>query len=239
MKKILIISGPNGAGKTTFAEEFLPHEADCPEFVNADLIAAGLSPFQPETVALAAGRLMLKRIDFLAAAGESFAFETTLSSRGYLRMIPQWQQAGYRVTLFFLKLPNPEFAIRRVENRVQLGGHDIPVPTIRRRFVRGWENLQRHYLAIVDDWAIYDGRRAPALLLETGSNASPDSIMEDSTRYRSADSGPVPTRPLDDPIFRGAEAALKRAAAKAIKRARAAGLKPVVATTETTPTEVS
>lgn len=97
MKKILIIAGPNGAGKTTFATEFLPNEADCQEFVNADLIAAGISPFQPERVAFAAGRLMLARIQDLVGSGRSFAFETTLSTRAYLRMIPRWRRAGYQV----------------------------------------------------------------------------------------------------------------------------------------------
>jgi len=228
VNKILIIAGPNGAGKTTFAEEFLPHEADCPEFVNADLIAAGLSPFQPERVAFAAGRLMLARITELVAARVNFAFETTLSTRGYLRMIPRWQIAGYRVKLSFLKLPDPEFAIRRVAHRVRLGGHDIPTATIRRRFERGWQNLRNDYLGIVDEWAIYDAAQSPARLLETGDNRPPETLMEDSVPYRPT-TPPRPVKPLDDPDFIGAEAALKRAAAKAIKRARAAGLEPVIA----------
>jgi predicted ABC-type ATPase len=170
MKKILIIAGPNGAGKTTFAEEFLPNEAGCPEFVNADLIAAGLSPFQPDLAAFAAGRLMLERIANLVAAGRNFAFETTLATRGYLRLIPMWQAAGYQVKLCFLKLPDARFAIRRVEQRVRLGGHDIPHDTIRRRFARGWENLQNHYLWVVDEWAIDDSSQVPPLLLESGDN---------------------------------------------------------------------
>lgn len=170
MKKILIIAGPNGAGKTTFAEEFLPHEAGCPEFVNADLIAAGLSPFQPDQVAFAAGRLMLERIADLVAAGKSFAFETTLSTRGYLRLIPAWQGAGYQVKLCFLKLPDSGFAIKRVAQRVYLGGHDIPPDTIRRRFERGWANLQNDYVGIVDEWAIYDSSLLSPVLLESGDN---------------------------------------------------------------------
>lgn len=228
MKKILIIAGPNGAGKTTFAMEFLPNEASCPEFVNADLIAAGLSPFHPEEVAFAAGRLMLTRIGELTAAGKSFALETTLSTRAYLRLIPSWQAAGYRVKLYFLKLPDPEFAIRRVEQRVRLGGHDIPEATIRRRFTRGWENLQNRYLGIVDEWSIYDARQAPALLLETGDHRPPEKLMEDSTIYQPSGEAADPVLPLDDPDFIGADAALKRAAAKAIERARTAGLEPVV-----------
>jgi len=229
MKKILIIAGPNGAGKTTFAGEFLPHEAGCPEFVNADLIAAGLSPFHPDSVAIAAGRLMLKRIKELSANSKSFAFETTLSTRAYMRMIPQWRADGYRVKLYFLKLPDPEFAIRRVEQRVKHGGHDIPTSTILRRFARGWENLQEYYLRIVDEWAIYDGSSQPPVLLETGENHSPQQLMEDSSQYQAPEKKPRRVQPLNDPDFIGAEAALKRASEKAIARDLAAGLEPVVA----------
>ncbi len=228
MKKILIIAGPNGAGKTTFASEFLPCEAGCPEFVNADLIAAGLSPFQPGQVAFAAGRLMLQRVAQLVVSGRSFAFETTLATRGYLRLIPAWQSGGYRVKLCFLKLPDADFAIRRVAQRVRLGGHAIPDETIRRRFDRGWANLRRSYLGLVDEWAIYDSSRVPHLLLETGAKKSPDSLMEDPVKYRSSGEARAPVRPLDDPDFIGAEAALKRAAAKAIERALRAGLDPVI-----------
>jgi len=105
-KRIIILAGPNGAGKTTFAREFLPDEAECPSFVNADLIAAGLSPFNPEVVAMRAGRLMLELIDGHVARGDSFAFETTLAGKSYARHIPRWQAAGYHVTLLFLALPS-------------------------------------------------------------------------------------------------------------------------------------
>ncbi len=228
MKKILIIAGPNGAGKSTFAEEFLPHEAGCPEFVNADLIAAGLSPFQPDQAAFAAGRLMLARIEDLVETGKSFAFETTLSTLGYARRIPQWRRAGYLVKLYFLTLPTPEFALRRVERRVKFGGHNIPEATIRRRFQRGVENLQNHYLGIVDEWSIYDSSFNPPLLVDSHDNRQPDKLMEESATYRIPSSRPSPVKPLDDPDFIGAEAALKRAAAKAIARDLAAGLEPIV-----------
>ena len=135
--KIIIIAGPNGAGKTTFAREFLPQEAGCPIFVNADLIAAGLSPFAPERAAIQAGRLMLKAIAQHVARRESFAFETTLSGVGYARKIPQWRQLGYRLELFFLSLPSADMAVQRVAERVRQGGHDIPEATIRRRFEAG------------------------------------------------------------------------------------------------------
>ncbi len=129
-RKIIIIAGPNGAGKTTFAEEFLPKEAGCPTFVNADLIAAGLAPFQPERAAFRAGRLMLEEIYNHVLKGESFAFETTLSGRGYVGLIPGWQAGGYIIKLFFLRLASPELAIARVRQRVREGGHNIPEPLL-------------------------------------------------------------------------------------------------------------
>ncbi len=229
MKKILIIAGPNGAGKTTFAEEFLPHEAGCPEFVNADLIAAGLSPFRPEHVAFAAGRVMLPRLRELVAAGESFAFETTLATRSYLTVIPCWPAAGYRVKLHFLQLPNPEFAMQRVARRVSQGGHNIPAATIRRRFHRGWGNLQNNYLHLVGEWASYDASQAPARLTSTGKNSTPTTLMEDATPFLATHRERPTVQPLDDPDFIGAEAAFARAAAKALQRDRAAGLEPIVA----------
>ena len=155
-KKILIIAGPNGAGKTTFATEFLPNEARCPTFINADLIAAGLNPSQPGLVAVQAGRLMLKMIHDYVERKEDFAFETTLSGYAYARMIPVWQKNGYLVKLLFLKLPTPEMAIARVRQRVLEGGHDVPEKTICRRFYSGWNNFRLIYQDMVDDWVVYD-----------------------------------------------------------------------------------
>jgi predicted ABC-type ATPase len=169
-KKIIIIAGPNGAGKTTFASEFLPNEASCPIFVNADLIAAGLAPFAPDTAAFKAGRLMLAEIRNYVRLGESFAFETTLSGRHYSRSIPQWQSLGYRVKLFFLKLESPELAIARVRQRVRAGGHDVPNPVILRRFVAGLHNLEVLYKPIVNEWALYDNSGSIPLLLEERVN---------------------------------------------------------------------
>jgi predicted ABC-type ATPase len=155
-KRILIIAGPNGAGKTTFARSFLPEEAQCPHFINADLIAAGLSPFAPEEAAIKAGRLMLEEIDESVARGESFAFETTLSGVGYRPHIRRWRGLGYHVSLFFLRLPDPETAIARVATRVRQGGHNIPEGVIRRRFAAGLRNLERLYKSEVDAWIVYD-----------------------------------------------------------------------------------
>lgn len=207
--------------------------------MNADLIAAGLSPFQPDKVAFTAGRLMLARIDELVAADTSFALETTLSSRLYLRLIPKWQEAGYRVKLYFLRLPDPDFAINRVEQRVRLGGHDIPQETIRRRFSRGCDNFCKHYQGLVDEWSIYDGAENPPQLLDSGDNHSPDKLMEESTEYRASGQTAHPVKPLNDPDFIGAEAALKRGSAKAVARALAAGLEPVVARPKDSPNKES
>lgn len=166
-RRILIIAGPNGAGKTTFATEFLPNEAHCPIFVNADLIAAGLSPFRADLAGFRAGRLMLRQIHEHARKGDSFAFETTLSGRVYARWIPRWQTDGYRVKLFFLRLPTPEAAIARVAQRVSEGGHDVPEPVIRRRFLAGLRNYELVYRGLVNEWAEYDNSgETPKLLAE-------------------------------------------------------------------------
>ncbi|ADJ27170.1 zeta toxin family protein [Nitrosococcus watsonii] len=167
-KKIIIIAGPNGAGKTTFAEEFLPKEAACPRFVNADLIAAGLAPFEPERAAFRAGRLMLEEIHNHARKAESFAFETTLSGRGYAGLIPNWRSDGYTVKLFFLRLASPELAIARVRQRVREGGHNIPEPVIRRRFTAGLRHFENLYKPAVDEWALYDNSGSEPVLIEEG-----------------------------------------------------------------------
>ena len=155
-KKIVIIAGPNGAGKTTFAREFLPREAGCPDFINVDLIAAGLSPFDPDRAALRAGRIMLEEIKQRVRAGESFAFETTLSGHNYARAIPRWQEAGYHVKLIFLSLPTADVAIARVAARVAQGGHNVPEEVIRRRFDAGLRNFTDIYRDMADSWILYD-----------------------------------------------------------------------------------
>jgi predicted ABC-type ATPase len=169
-KKIIIIAGPNGAGKTTFARSFLPAEAQCPRFINADLIAAGLSPFAPEAAAIRAGRLMLEEIASCVKRGESFAFETTLSGLSYLRHIRQWRSEGYHVSLFFLSLPDAETAIARVAERVRQGGHDVPELVIRRRFAAGLRNLE-HYRQSVNSWIIFDNAGVEPILLNEGTNS--------------------------------------------------------------------
>ncbi|BDB15002.1 MULTISPECIES: zeta toxin family protein [Acidithiobacillus] len=168
--KILMIAGPNGAGKTTFARSFLPEEARCPRFINADLIAAGLSPFAPEAASIRAGRLMLEEMAACVRRGESFAFETTLSGLSYLHSISQWQAQGYHVALFFLALPSAEMAIARVSERVRQGGHGIPEAVIRRRFAAGLRNFDQHYKHSVSNWVKYDNSSAQPALLEWGEN---------------------------------------------------------------------
>ena len=169
--KIIIVAGPNGAGKTTFAREFLPQEAGCPVFVNADLIAAGLSPFEPERAAIQAGRLMLQAIAGHVARRESFAFETTLSGVGYARQIPQWRRMGCWVELFFLSLPTADMAVQRVAERVRQGGHDIPESTVRRRFDAGRRLFTTMYQPLVDQWVLYDNAGdEPALLDWSGKS---------------------------------------------------------------------
>lgn len=164
------MAGPNGAGKTTFAQEFLPNEASCPTFINADLIAAGLAPFDPASAAIRAGRLMIQEIEHRFNNRESFAIETTLSGKGYARYIPEWQRASYEVKLLFLRLDSADDAVRRVAARVAQGGHHIPENTVRRRFEKGLGNLEKIYLPIVDNWAIYDNTGATPVLLDWQEN---------------------------------------------------------------------
>lgn len=160
MPKLYIIAGCNGAGKTTASYTVLPEMLGCKEFVNADEIAKGLSPFNPESVAIEAGRLMLQRMDDLLSEGSDFAFETTLSTRSYVKFI-EWAQAkGYFVTLLYFWLPTPEQAIERVATRVREGGHNIPSDVIRRRYANGIKNLTALYIPLCNYWAIYDNSSA-------------------------------------------------------------------------------
>ncbi|WP_164102531.1 AAA family ATPase [Candidatus Laterigemmans baculatus] len=161
---VYVIAGPNGAGKTTFALKYLPRFVDCPEFVNADLIASGLSPFNPESQAAMAGRLMLRRLDELSSARTTFGFETTLSGRTHARRLQVMKRRyGYRLAMFFIWLPSVEQAIARVAARVREGGHDIPEPTIRRRYRQGITNFGKLYAPLLDQWVVYDGSDRPAV----------------------------------------------------------------------------
>lgn len=169
-RKILIIAGPNGAGKTTFAREYLPHEAACPDFINADLIAAGLSPFQPEAASLRAGRLVVEEIRGRVRQRRSFAFETTLSGLSYARQIPAWRAAGYGVQLIFLQLPSVELALARIAARVSQGGHSVPDTVVRRRFLAGAQNFRSVYRTLVNHWLLYDNSGDRPDLIDQGEN---------------------------------------------------------------------
>jgi predicted ABC-type ATPase len=169
-QKITIIAGPNGAGKTTFAREFLPREADCLDFINVDLIAAGLSPFDPNRAALRAGRLVLQEIQHRIREGANFAFETTLAGRHYSRLIPLWRKSGYHVKLIFLGLPNADLAIARVSARVAQGGHGVPEQVIRRRFDAGLRNFHGTFCKLVDSWVLYDNSGHVPKLVTAGDN---------------------------------------------------------------------
>ena len=160
MPKLYIIAGCNGAGKTTASYTVLPEMLGCKEFVNADEIAKGLSPFNPESVAIEAGRLMLQRMDDLLSEGSDFAFETTLSTRSYVKFIERAQAECYFVTLLYFWLPTPEQAIERVATRVREGGHNIPSDVIRRRYANGIKNLTALYIPLCNYWAIYDNSSA-------------------------------------------------------------------------------
>lgn len=156
MKIIYIIAGPNGAGKTTASYTFLPDIFDCKEFVNADEIAKGLSPFNPDKLGIIAGRLMLSRINKLLKNDETFAFETTLASKSFAELIKKAKSKNYKIVLLFLSLNSTELAIKRVKTRVDEGGHNVPKEVIIRRYRNGIRNLFNIYIPIVDEWILVD-----------------------------------------------------------------------------------
>jgi predicted ABC-type ATPase len=182
MKDIVILGGPNGAGKTTAAAILLPTMLGIREFVNADEIARGLSPFNPEGSAVAAARLMIERIHTLIQDGKSFAFETTCAGRGYVRTLRFCCSAGYRETLIYLWLPSPDAAVERVARRVAQGGHHIPEEIIRRRYDAGLKNMHRLYLPLVDVAYIYDNSDEGGVLIAERQRDMP-LIVHDSVRW--------------------------------------------------------
>jgi predicted ABC-type ATPase len=165
MPNVFVIGGCNGAGKTTASLAILPALLNCQEFVNADAIAAGLSPLNPDSVAVMAGRMMLHRMQDLRSLGVDFAFETTLAARSFAPFLRDCKQQGYRVTLLYFWLQNPELAIQRVALRVASGGHSIPEDTIRRRYDRGRRNLVELYLPLADTWMVFDNTQNPSELV--------------------------------------------------------------------------
>ena len=178
-KNLYIISGCNGAGKTTASYTVLSEILNCKEFVNADEIARGLSPFNPESVAIEAGRLMLQRIDFLLEKDTSFSIETTLSTKSYINLVRRAQEKGFSVRILFFWLNSPELAIRRVAERVAKGGHNIPEPIIRRRYTAGLKNLFNLFMDQVDYWDIYDNSDYPRKQIACGGKNAKTIINED------------------------------------------------------------
>jgi len=177
---LYIIAGCNGAGKTTASYTILPEILDCKEFVNADEIAKGLSPFQPEKASIEAGRIMLLRIKTLLQQGCDFAFETTLSSKSYHKLVKEAQISGYYVTLVFFWLNSVDLAYERVKLRVLSGGHNIPTETIRRRYYAGIKNLSKIYIPICDNWMVIDNSIQPSEIIAQGAKNQGAEVFQES-----------------------------------------------------------
>ncbi|MEO3405974.1 zeta toxin family protein [Mucilaginibacter sp. CAU 1740] len=178
MPNLYIIAGCNGAGKTTASYTVLPELLNCKEFVNADNIAAGLSPFDPESVALEAGRIMLQRIEELLNRGVDFALETTLATRSYVSLVKRAQAKGYEVTLLFFWLSSPQIAMERVATRVSEGGHNIPIDVIERRYYRGIKNLISLYIPLCKTWLVIKNMNTGPEVVAKGLKASETSIIK-------------------------------------------------------------
>ncbi len=169
-KNVYIIAGPNGAGKTTFADQFLTEYINCTHFINADLIAKGLSPYAPEKASIKAGKLVLEQIDKLSAKGADFSFESTLSGKAYASLLRELKENGYRLHLFFLWIPDSKLAIARVKQRVAEGGHNIPQADVVRRFGRSITNFFTIYRSLVDSWMIFDNSNIKPVLIAKETN---------------------------------------------------------------------
>ncbi len=239
MPNLFIVAGPNGAGKTTYARDFLPAEMRCHEFVNADLIAAGLSPFRPASAEIEAGRIMVRRLQQLAAERKDFSFETTLSTYGYVSMLGEMRAAGYRIRLDFLWIRDLETSRRRVRSRVVKGGHNIPDEVQERRFGKGIRLLLEHYRPLIHFWRIFDNSgAAPHLVVEEEdgvlrvSDGAKLALIEGTTSVRVMPD--VPPTAVEEPIAfapgeetRRALRAMRRAYARVVLENKAWGL-PVI-----------
>jgi predicted ABC-type ATPase len=181
-KNVYVIAGPNGSGKTTFARNFLPHYVHCPNFVNADLIAQGLAPFDPRLAAIKAGNLVLSQIEEYSFRGADFAFETTLSGQSYGILLQRLKEKRYATHLFFLWIPSAELAISRVKDRVAKGGHHVPADDIRRRFKRGLFNFFNVYQPFFDSWMLFDNSWVRPVLIAKKNNGV--EIINDKDLYQ-------------------------------------------------------
>ncbi len=181
MPNLYVIGGANGSGKTTVAKQLLPSFSPNFEYVNADEIAAGLSPFNPESVAIQAGRLMLERLQSLKSAKVDFAFETTLAARTFAPFLRKCQnEEGYTINLLYFWLSSPTLAVNRVAKRVEAGGHNIPLEVIRRRYNRGRKNFIELYKPFADNWIVYDNSGSNPILVATKLNNGKPTIYEQS-----------------------------------------------------------
>lgn len=178
-KSVYIISGPNGSGKTTFAREFLLQYAKCPNFINADLIAQGLSPFSPQQVAIKAGRLVLEQIKELSARNVDFGFETTLSGKTYLKHFKSLKDKGYHLYLFFLWIPGSGLATARIKERVARGGHNVPTADVKRRFDRSIINFFKEYRFLVNSWMLFNNAGIKPKLVAKNNNGDIDIIDDE------------------------------------------------------------
>lgn len=178
-----IVAGPNGAGKTTFALNYLPVVAHCRTFINADLLARGLSPLNLETAAVDAGRLFLRQFHLAVESRQTFAFETTLSGRSYLRHFAAMKAAGYRLHLYYLWIPTVQLTLKRIAERVRRGGHHIPDDIARRRFSKSVTNLFRFYAPLLDHLAIFDNSTSPPRLVYERTNGSQHLIDPETIRH--------------------------------------------------------
>lgn len=171
--RCIVVAGPNGAGKTTFAREYLPKEARVLNFVNADLIASGLSPLRPELAAVPAARLMLNELERFVQKRADFAWESTLSGLAHVKRLQTMRELGYRLEIIYLRLASPQLAVWRIAARVREGGHNVPKGDVLRRFFRSWHNFETRYRPLADAWAAYDNSKRSPKLMESDSNRHP------------------------------------------------------------------